>query len=394
MQNDIPHINTFLEHKPLFYKSIKKEVMSSLYHKIAPKLFIDMPPTIHLIGTNGKGSTGRFLAQYLLKSGYRVGHYSSPHIFSFCERIWLNGASIDEEVLNRYHLELYELLDDEDIKNLSYFEYSTFLAMLIFKKEALDYIVLEAGLGGEFDATAVFDTDLTLITPIDFDHQEFLGNTIDAIATTKLNAITTKGIIGHQAHSEVHQIAYTLAKTKDIDISSYETYLTDEDKKFIKNQQALSELPDFQIQNLQLAMSALRSLSIPMNYNFFEGIRMPYRCERVSDNVWVDVGHNVLAAQVIAKKFQNQKINLIYNTFFDKNYVKILTILKPIIKHLFIIPLNQERIVEKDKLLASCQELHIPTTTLNSIHQDETYLVFGSFVVVEKFMERFFIEKT
>ena len=194
MKSEKLNVFKFIDKKPLFYKKINFQRMPKAYNLI--KHHINIPPVIHIIGTNGKGSTGRFLAHTLLKRGYTVGHYTSPHILKFNERIWINGKDISNEKLEEVHQKLQKLLPTEISDALSYFEYTTLLAALAF--EGLDFVILEAGLGGEFDATNVFDKKKTLITTIDYDHQNFLGERIEEIATTKLNAIQDEAIIGKQ----------------------------------------------------------------------------------------------------------------------------------------------------------------------------------------------------
>ena len=163
------------------------------------------PKVIHVIGTNGKGTTGRFLASALFSLNYHVGHYTSPHILNFNERIWINGSEIDDIKLDYAHKELLLLLHPNDANALSYFEYTTFLAMWIYKD--MDFVVLEAGLGGEHDATSVFPNLLTLITPIGIDHEAFLGNTIQKIAKTKMRAVQKQAIISEQFYEEVYAVA-------------------------------------------------------------------------------------------------------------------------------------------------------------------------------------------
>ena len=164
-------LEDFLAQKPLYYKKIDYTRMPRAWESV--REHFTLPTIIHVIGTNGKGSTGRFLAHYLYKIGHRVGHYSSPHISKFNERIWIDGADIPDTILEQTHEKLQTFLSDEFIESLSYFEYTTLLGMLAF--EGFEYVVLEAGLGGEYDATAVFGSDLTLITPISLDHEAFLG---------------------------------------------------------------------------------------------------------------------------------------------------------------------------------------------------------------------------
>ena len=125
---------------------------------------------IHIIGTNGKGSTGRFLALMLYQKGFNVGHFTSPHLLNFNERFWLNGKNLADEILEEAFLEL----DFTLLKEASYFEVLTFLAFRVFGD--CDYLVLEAGLGGEFDSTTTcFKRDLTLFTHIGIDHPSGAG---------------------------------------------------------------------------------------------------------------------------------------------------------------------------------------------------------------------------
>jgi dihydrofolate synthase/folylpolyglutamate synthase len=188
-------LNTFLENKPLFYETIDYTRMPRIYSRI--KTYFNLPKIVHIIGTNGKGTTGRFLATALVSLGFKVGHYTSPHILKFNERIWLNGANVSDALLEEYHTKLLQILTKQEAAALSYFEYTTLLAMLLYSDKS-EYVILEAGLGGEYDATSVFDNVLTLVTPIDIDHEAFLGDTIEAIAQTKLNAIKKTAIVAKQ----------------------------------------------------------------------------------------------------------------------------------------------------------------------------------------------------
>jgi len=114
------NVNDFLNRKPLFYKKIDLQRMPNTYNLIKNK--INIPPVIHIIGTNGKGSTGRFLAHTLLKRGFTVGHYTSPHILKFNERIWINGNNISDAHLEETHQKLQKLLPIDVSKSLSYFD--------------------------------------------------------------------------------------------------------------------------------------------------------------------------------------------------------------------------------------------------------------------------------
>ena len=372
-------LEKFLDAKPLYYDEIDYSRMPRVYEKIKKHLWL--PKIIHLIGTNGKGTTGRFLASSLHSIGFKTGHYTSPHILNFNERIWLDGKEVNEAILNNAHAELLNLLSEEDADSLSYFEYTTLLSMIVYKD--CDYVVLEAGLGGEHDATAVFEKELTLVTPIDFDHEAFLGNTLKEIATTKLNAVEKNAIIGSQKFDEVYQIA------NDLDA---EVYRVDEfiDTSDIIKINAVSEelsLPHYLQENLKLAVSALNFLGMNYQKSDFSNGRLFGRLSRLNDNIYLDVGHNTLAASTILNSLSGKKYILVYNSYRDKNYREILRILKPIVERVEILPVCDGRIELEEKLHAALNELKIGYSSFKEIKDDKFYLVFGSFSVAEAFLK-------
>jgi dihydrofolate synthase/folylpolyglutamate synthase len=376
-------IKEFLSKKPLFYKEIDIKRMPKAYALIKDK--IKLKPVIHIIGTNGKGSTGRFLAHTLLKRGYSVGHYSSPHILKFNERIWINGENISDEKLEEVHLKLQSFLPKEVSESLSYFEYTTLLAAISF--ENLDFVIMEAGLGGEFDATNVFDKKITLVTPIDFDHQNFLGNSIKEIASTKLRAINKEAIIGKQIHKIENKSLLEFAKElkPKAKIYNYLEFFDDEEiKKFKKS----FKFANFLFDNYLLAMSFLKKENIFFEIKDIEDLSLFGRMQKLNKNLFIDVGHNPLAAKVIVEKFKNQKINLVYNTYEDKNFKEILSILKPIINKLLVIEVKNDRIADINKIILTAKQLGINVEKFKKL-EDFPTLVFGSFSVIEEFLKRY-----
>lgn len=371
----------FLEHKPLYYSEIDYTRMPRAYASIKDKLTV--PPLVHIVGTNGKGTTGRFIAQALLASGYSVGHYTSPHIHSFNERIWLNGSHVDDEALEAAHQKLSAVLDDGFKQSLSYFEYTTFLAMLVF--QSCDYVVLEAGLGGEYDATNVFDKVLSVITPVGMDHEEFLGSSIRQIAQTKLRSVTSKAILGKQRFDEVKEVAADLQKGSDIIFLDYISCLGQDDISLAEELCKEQELPPYLQENLLLAMAALRQLGVEIKKMLFNSQRLEGRMQKIKTNVWLDVGHNTLAAEAISHCFSPKSVNLVYNSYRDKDYRSILRLLAPVVKKVLILPVENERIAPKEELIAAIIENGLAYESFEAIDEKENYLVFGSFSVVEAF---------
>ncbi|MDD5400337.1 MAG: bifunctional folylpolyglutamate synthase/dihydrofolate synthase [Sulfurimonas sp.] len=373
-------LQDYLNAKPLYYDEIDYSRMPRVYEKIKHSLKI--PKIIHIIGTNGKGTTGRFLATALFANACSVGHYTSPHILEFNERIWINGENASNKELQNAHEELQKLLSKDDAKKLSYFEYTTLLAMIIFKE--CEFVIMEAGLGGEHDATAVFPKILTLVTPIAYDHEAFLGSDISQIATTKLNAIQNSAIMANQRFSEVYEVAKSLV---DKNIYRVDNLLEEDDKKNILAISKELFLAPYLAQNLSLSISALKFLGVSYKVSDFKNATLFGRLSRVSKNVIVDVGHNALAASSIAEALMGQKFTLIYNSYRDKNYHEILLILKPVIVSVEIIEVVNQRVEDIEKIQKALDDLSIKHTIFKEIKNEQNYLVFGSFSVAEKFLK-------
>ena len=376
-------LKKFLDSKPLYYDEIDYSRMPRTYERI--KSHLPRPKIIHIIGTNGKGTTGRFLATALHNNGYKVGHYTSPHILKFNERIWYNGRDISDAELDVAHKKLQTLLTQDESLSLSYFEYTTFLAMVFFKD--CEYVVLEAGLGGEYDATAVFDKELTLVTTIDIDHQAFLGEDIKNIATTKLHAMQQNLILGKQKFDDIEKIATEIAQKKQTALYDYETLLDTDDLGKIKQISKKLDLAPYLQENLKLAVSALKFFGLGYGMKSFENSKLFGRLSRVNKNVLVDVGHNPLAASSVLNALGGKKYILVYNSYKDKDYEKILKILKPLILHVEIIDIDQSRIELKKLLQNTLNSLGIKYTEFKKVDEDFDYLVFGSFSVVEQFLK-------
>lgn len=378
-------LQEYLRAKPLYYEKIDYTRMPRTYEKIKSSLKI--PKIVHIIGTNGKGTTGRFLAQALYSIGHSVGHYTSPHISKFNERVWINGQDATDETLEDSHVELQKLLHSDDSDALSYFEYTTLLAMVAFKE--CEYIVMEAGLGGEFDATAVFPKCLTLVTPIAIDHEAFLGSTIKEIGTTKLNAIQNNAIISSQNSEEIFQVADEMSKKKSIHIFKSDELLEKQDIENIKIISKELSLALYLSQNLSLSISALNFLKIKYKTADFNDAKLFGRLSKIDNNIIVDVGHNTLAAKSIVSSLSGNKYTIVYNSFKDKDYAQILKILKPIALHVQIIEIEDDRAESIELLKSTLKGLEVEYSMFKEVKPELNYLVFGSFSVVEAFLKEY-----
>lgn len=378
---------TFIERKPLYYKEINHKRVHHAYSLLKPH--IKHPRTVHIIGTNGKGSTGRILAHLAYHSGLCIGHFSSPHIVKFNERIWIDGCDSSDEVLEHAHQRLFPILGQEMSESLSYFEYTTLLALVVF--EECDLMILEAGLGGEFDASNVCDKELSIITPIGLDHQAFLGETIEEIAGTKIRSIQNKVLLALQPYSEVFEVAKEIALKKEAELFIYEKAdnMSEQLLTIIKEKSWADYLAD----NAGVALKALDILGIKYEINDLLTVELFGRFYALTKNIRIDVGHNPLAAVAI-EKVLDERVILIYNSLDDKDYEEVLRILQPKVKHVEIIDIHSQRVTTQKEIKQALNNLGIPYSDYEgSIQKNEKYLVFGSFYVVEEFLKRFNVSK-
>ncbi len=367
-------LKEYLDNKTLFYDKIDYTIIKRSWDILSP--YITLPYIIHIVGTNGKGTTGRFIASFLHQKNNTVLHYSSPHIIKFNERIWIDGNNVDDNILEIAHCKLQNILPFDYKEKLTYFEYTTLLSFILSDKK--DFLVLEAGLGGEFDATNVVENNLTVVPSIGLDHTQFLGNTIEEIAQTKLRSCNKNYIFGNLIPKNAKKSTKNILEDKhNIILKEYNLKLLFEN----------ITLPKYLQENLNLALSVLEYLKIDINNLILP--KLFGRFQYLKSNIIIDVGHNPLAANAIYNqlKQEKKKVILIYNSYKDKDYKNVLKILKPIIKEVQLIKIDDNRIIDKILLENTLQLLDIPYKQFeNNISKDQLYLVFGSFLVVEQFL--------
>jgi dihydrofolate synthase/folylpolyglutamate synthase len=377
-------LQAFLKSKPLYYDKIDLARMPRAFEAVRDHL--NLGEMIQVVGTNGKGSTGRMLATLLQKSGAHVGHYTSPHILRFNERVWIDGADADDARLDAAHEKLMGWLSPAMAESLSYFEYTTLLALVAF--EGCDYVVLEAGLGGEFDATSVVPKSLSVVTPIGIDHQAFLGETITQIAATKLRSIDKRAVLAKQPEAAVLDVAKEIAGEKGAQLYFAEKLVPEQIQKALFDTARARGWPPFLAQNAVTAWAAASLLlgHLP-DASILRQVELRGRFERIGPNVLLDVGHNELAARAIAEALKGQKRVLVYNALSDKDASAILSILSPVVSRLQIIPIESDRAMAPSELMAAAVDAGLPTEPFKGIDPNENYLVFGSFTVAEAFLK-------
>jgi dihydrofolate synthase/folylpolyglutamate synthase len=364
----------------------KGEAYSNIDVERAPRFWREksalftLPPIVQIVGTNGKGSTGRILADFCFQRKIGAGHYSSPHVLNVNERFWLNGAEASDRALDEAHKRLLAKIGFKWSEDLSYFEYATILAIELFG--ARDLVVLEAGLGGEYDATSVFPCALLLVTPIDFDHQHILGDTIEKIAETKLRAMRSPTIIAKQKHNVVYEIAEKIASERGQKVFKAHDLAPSIDRFETRDGASFMTI------NRQLAFAAAEYLKLKPSVALFRTNPLLGRLTRIAPNVVIDVGHNVPAAIAVREAYAKRQVTLIYNSFSDKDYKAILRILKPNVKRCLLIKLDHERAASKEAVVSALESENIAWSEFDgAIDKNEEYLVFGSFSVVETFLK-------
>lgn len=378
-------LDELLKAKPLYYKNIDKRRFFKIFEEIKDKY--KFKKIIHIVGTNGKGSTGRFLAQILLLNGYSVGHYTSPHIFDYKERFWINGEHPSEEAMQSAFQELEKIIHPEIQEKLSYFELLTLLSFFLFTD--LDYLILEAGVGGEFDATNAFDKILTLFTKFGLDHQDILGKTLKEISKSKLNAMQDFAILNHRNSYSIYNLACDLAKLKGSQIFLSQELLSKKELLEVKDYIKKFSYPKYQEENLLLAYAGAKFLLKELSLEELPQLSLQGRFQKIRENIIIDVGHNELGAYEIKKALKDKKINLIFNTYKDKNFKKILKILKPNINEVELYSYKSpHRPLANNEIKEACKALDITCKKFTQLKDDKAYLVFGSFVLVENFLRK------
>lgn len=160
--------------------------------------------SLHIAGTNGKGSSSHFMASILQEHGFRVGLYTSPHLKSFTERIKVNGQEVSKEWVVAFFTKNQSLISEI---RPSFFEWTVLMAFAFFKEQGVDYAVIETGLGGRLDSTNIIEPIATFITNIGYDHQDILGNTLSEIASEKAGIIKSQiPILISERQAEIQEI--------------------------------------------------------------------------------------------------------------------------------------------------------------------------------------------
>lgn len=308
--------------------------------------------TIHIAGTNGKGSCSHSIASILQEAGYKVGLYTSPHLVDFRERIRVNGKCISKERVIKFVAEEKDFFEP---LHPSFFELTTALAFKYFEEQKVDIAIIEVGLGGRLDCTNIISPILSIITNISFDHTQFLGNTLAKIAAEKAGIIKkgTPVIIG-EANEQTRPVFNTKAKKLDTKITFAEddaivvssTTIAKGGRNYIlrNGSHLIGELSgDYQKHNMNTILCAcniLKQINIIKGDDFIikglanicknTGLMGRWQTIQTKPKVVCDTGHNVAGWNYLAPQIKHQKCNqlrIVFGMVDDKDIDSVMELL-------------------------------------------------------------------
>nr|MBT6354664.1 bifunctional folylpolyglutamate synthase/dihydrofolate synthase [Pelagibacteraceae bacterium] len=379
----------------------------------------NLPPTIHIAGTNGKGSTLSFIKNILENNNYSIHTYTSPHLEKFSERIHINSKQVNANRLLR-SLEYIKKINQK--KPITFFEITTAAAFHLFSKHKADFLILETGLGGRLDATNIIPKKLiSIITSIGIDHEEFLGNTLKKIAIEKLGIIkNTKNVIIAKQNKEVDKfILEKLKNQKNVHHFNHDyKFKSINSKQFVFKFQKIEKIirrPLLQgIHQIENASTALTAAMILKKNNFniklsslgksIYNTKWPGRIEKVkfkNKYIILDGSHNLAGAEKLNQylKESNARPNVIFGMLNNKKAFEFLSILKKNIDTLYPIKIPDEKnAYTQEEIYNISKELHLITVikkNLGTINQslmnksNKYILITGSLYLIGKIRKNY-----
>ncbi|MBR6502116.1 MAG: bifunctional folylpolyglutamate synthase/dihydrofolate synthase [Clostridia bacterium] len=348
--------------------------------------------SIHIAGTNGKGSVNTFVSSTLKEAGYKVGAFVSPYIVDFCERIQINGEYISRDDLCR----LSQKVIDTGV-TLTEFEFITAVGFLYFSENKIDVAVLETGLGGRFDATNVIDSPLvSVITKIGLDHTAILGDTVEKIAAEKCGIIKNNAVV---TSLNQPQSAFEVISSYSQNITTpNQNDLTDVNVSVLGNsfcyggETYKTNLGGaYQIENALIAIETLKNCGLEISTTSIkQGLEkafIPARLEVVSKMplIVIDGAHNPDGADVLCTVLaQHQNITAVIGVMKDKNYREVLAKTLPYCKKVICVKPNVPRALQVEELAIEARQYCSQVLTVENmgdvlLHLDQNpTFVFGS----------------
>ncbi|OSY87856.1 tetrahydrofolate synthase [Tenacibaculum holothuriorum] len=386
---------------PMYQRQGKTAFKKDLINTIALAKHLGNPEkkfkSVHVGGTNGKGSTSHMLASILQEAGYKVGLYTSPHLKNFTERIRINGEEIDEKHVVKFISANKEFLEKQ---KLSFFEMTVGMAFDYFAKEKVDIAIIEVGLGGRLDSTNIINPEVSVITNIGLDHTQFLGETLPEIAFEKAGIIK-KGVpvvIGEK-QEEVKNVFLKKAKECGTEIMFASNFKVDYKTDL---------LGSYQMKNIATAVSAIKRLrnftvskvdieSGLLNVVKNTNLKGRWQVLKQNPKVICDTAHNKEGLKYTLEQLQKENyknLHIVLGVVSDKKLEEILPLFPKKATYYFCKP-NIPRGMEVEKLKKICETHHLKGDSFSSVKEayisslegglegDIVYVGGSTFVVAE-----------
>ena len=373
--------------------------------KLLKKIDFDenlLPKVIHIAGTNGKGSTAAILKSILNHHGYSTHVYSTPHLVNFNERIQIRSKDISNQKLLKY----LKLCENKNQGNLiTFFEITTAAAFKAFQDHKADYLILEVGLGGRFDATNILKkSKYAAITPISLDHQDYLGNSLYQIAFEKLGILNPKStiFINRQKTNVMKYIKSQLKKRK-LTANLFNIHWKIKSNFYLSNDirvnlSKLSLLGSHQLINAGLAIHLARNILkekfvIEKTEKALMNCEWPGRLQQIKSgllnkkikkykNIYLDGFHNIDGMKALIKSLPKNRKILICSFLNNKKYIQMLSNLSNHFNKIIVVKMNEENSITED-LLPKYLKLYFANSLtdsfkmINKLSSNQTTIYFG-----------------
>lgn len=368
---------------------------------------------VHIAGTNGKGSTSTMVSNMLIASGKKTGLFTSPYVIDFCERIQINGENVDKSIFAECVTQVREKIEELNKKDIviTEFEAITVSAFLCFLKAECEYVVLEVGLGGRFDATNVIkEPRAVVITSISLDHIAILGDTIEKIAFEKCGIIkdNVTVITSSNQHNDALKVITETCENKNCKLiitNPNKTEILDDSLfgtvfAYNENVYKTKLTGNHQIENTVNAIECAKVLGLNeiAIAQGIENTRMIARMEIVGETPLIirDGGHNEGCANALynfLKKYNVQNINMLIGLMADKDVEGYVSKIAPLCKSVVTVTPSNPRALESEKLKEITEKYCDNVKSINNpkdgykyifsnTKKDETILVCGSFYMM------------
>jgi dihydrofolate synthase/folylpolyglutamate synthase len=368
-------------------------------------------PVIHIAGTNGKGSTAAMTASILRATGRKVGLYTSPHLVRFNERIRVGGTPISDEwivsFLKKYRVEI-------DTLGSTFFETTTAIMFSYFADEAVDIAVVEVGMGGRLDSSNVSESIVSVLTPIDFDHMEFLGGDLPSIAREKCGILKRDvPVVAAPQHEKVMSVIKSSSKEKGCPLFLIsevcpvtETVQKTDGSRFSVGETSI-DLPLFgkhQVINAQTSIAACSLFDPKISDNVIKTgltkVVWPGRLQKLSGNplAYYDVGHNPhgisAAVRSLREIFPKANFGAVCGFKKNKDLDSIITVLKQYFNQIITVQPNHAEFYSADTVASLLQKAGIPAEACQSVTEGlkrckvenesvDLWLIFGTHFIAE-----------